>query len=52
MTGGQKKFIFREGLPYEGGEGNFVGGGSYPSAYYEFVFSSVSNCIPLACNSC
>ena len=34
LGGGQKIFIFRgEGLPSEW-EFNFLGGGSYPSAYY------------------
>ena len=34
---GHKIFIFRGDLPCEGG-GNFLGGGSYPSAYYGYTF--------------
>ena len=36
---GQKIFIFKGGLPYEGVV-NFPGGGSYPAAYYAKVLKS------------
>ena len=37
MRGGQKIFVSRGGLALLGG-GNFLGGGSYPSAYYVRIY--------------
>ena len=36
--GGSEKFHFQGILRCEEGGGNFLGGGSYPSAYYEVTF--------------